>query len=93
MSYPRDASRLRWPGRPGAVGAEAGVDSCARSVTHHGALPRVLVVSLAPATHAAYTRRHSGHRTSPVILDVGDASLSYFVAGDGVPVTLLHGFT
>jgi 2-succinyl-6-hydroxy-2,4-cyclohexadiene-1-carboxylate synthase len=28
-----------------------------------------------------------------VILDVGDASLSYFVAGDGVPVTLLHGFT
>jgi 2-succinyl-6-hydroxy-2,4-cyclohexadiene-1-carboxylate synthase len=30
---------------------------------------------------------------SPVILDVGDASLSYFVAGDGRPVTLLHGFT
>jgi len=28
-----------------------------------------------------------------VILDAGDASLSYFVAGDGVPVTLLHGFT
>jgi 2-succinyl-6-hydroxy-2,4-cyclohexadiene-1-carboxylate synthase len=28
-----------------------------------------------------------------VILDVGDASLSYFVAGDGSPVTLLHGFT
>jgi len=28
-----------------------------------------------------------------VILDVGDASLSYFAAGDGVPVTLLHGFT
>jgi 2-succinyl-6-hydroxy-2,4-cyclohexadiene-1-carboxylate synthase len=28
-----------------------------------------------------------------VILDVGDASLSYFVAGDGIPVTLLHGFT
>ena len=28
-----------------------------------------------------------------MILDVGDASLSYFVAGDGVPVTLLHGFT
>ena len=28
-----------------------------------------------------------------MILDVGDASLSYFAAGDGVPVTLLHGFT
>ncbi len=30
---------------------------------------------------------------SLVILDVGDASLSYFVAGTGRPVTLLHGFT
>src|SRR5690349_11338432 len=29
----------------------------------------------------------------PVILDVGDATLSYFVAGEGRPVTLLHGFT
>jgi len=28
-----------------------------------------------------------------VILDVGDARLSYFVTGDGPPVTLLHGFT
>jgi 2-succinyl-6-hydroxy-2,4-cyclohexadiene-1-carboxylate synthase len=28
-----------------------------------------------------------------VILDVGDARLAYFVAGDGPPVTLLHGFT
>ena len=28
-----------------------------------------------------------------MILDAGDARLSYFVAGDGVPVTLLHGFT
>ena len=28
-----------------------------------------------------------------MILDVGDASLSYFVVGEGVPVTLLHGFT
>lgn len=28
-----------------------------------------------------------------MILDAGDASLSYFVAGEGVPVTLLHGFT
>lgn len=28
-----------------------------------------------------------------MILDVGDASLSYFVAGEGRPVTLLHGFT
>jgi len=59
--------RLRSPRRPGAVspqrnltiprdperGAEAGVDSCARSVTHlRDALPRVLVVSLAPAAYA-----------------------------------------
>ena len=28
-----------------------------------------------------------------MILDVGDARLSYFVAGDGPAVTLLHGFT
>jgi len=28
-----------------------------------------------------------------VILERGDVRLSYFVAGDGVPVTLLHGFT
>jgi len=28
-----------------------------------------------------------------VILDGGDARLSYFVAGEGTPVTLLHGFT
>ena len=28
-----------------------------------------------------------------MILDAGDASLSYFVAGEGRPVTLLHGFT
>jgi 2-succinyl-6-hydroxy-2,4-cyclohexadiene-1-carboxylate synthase len=28
-----------------------------------------------------------------VILDAGDARLSYFVAGEGSPVTLLHGFT
>ena len=28
-----------------------------------------------------------------MILDAGDARLSYFVAGDGVAVTLLHGFT
>src|SRR2546425_10786375 len=41
------------PRRPGACGAEAGVDSCARSVTNHGALPRVLVVSLAPAADGA----------------------------------------
>src|SRR5216683_6020060 len=42
------------PGRPGAYGAEAGVASCARSVTHlHDALPRVLVGSLAPAADAA----------------------------------------
>jgi 2-succinyl-6-hydroxy-2,4-cyclohexadiene-1-carboxylate synthase len=30
---------------------------------------------------------------STMILDVGDTSLSYFVAGEGRPVTLLHGFT
>ena len=28
-----------------------------------------------------------------MILERGDVRLSYFVAGDGVPVTLLHGFT
>ena len=28
-----------------------------------------------------------------MILDVGDASLSYYVTGEGRPVTLLHGFT
>ena len=28
-----------------------------------------------------------------MILDVGDASLTYFVTGEGRPVTLLHGFT
>ena len=28
-----------------------------------------------------------------MILDCEDASLSYFVAGEGLPVTLLHGFT
>src|SRR5216683_3648905 len=49
------------PGRPGAYGAEASVASCARSVTHlHDALPRVLVVSLAPAADAANTMRISG---------------------------------
>src|SRR5438270_7870035 len=42
------------PRRPGACSAEACVDSCARSVTHlRDALPRVLVVSLAPAADAA----------------------------------------
>ncbi len=55
------------PGRPGTNpphetfdfaetpgGAEAGVASCARSVTHRrDALPRVLVGSLAPAAKAA----------------------------------------
>jgi len=66
------------PRRPGAVspreilrfggdlerGAEAGVASCAHSVTHlRDALPRVLVVSLAPAADAANLRRtsRSGH--------------------------------
>src|SRR5204863_8865265 len=42
---------------------------------------------------AADTLRSSRDRTSLVILDVGDARLSYFVAGDGPAVTLLHGFT
>jgi hypothetical protein len=42
-------------------GAEACVDSCARSVTHlRDALFRVLVVSLAPAADAANMRRISG---------------------------------
>jgi len=42
-------------------GAEAGVDSCARSVTHlRDALSRVLVVSLAPAADAANLRRTPG---------------------------------
>jgi hypothetical protein len=45
---------LRGLGGRAPVGAEACVDSCARSVTHRrDALPRVLVVSLAPATDAA----------------------------------------
>ncbi len=52
------------PSRPGAFGAEAGVDSCARSVTHlRDALPRVLVVSLAPAADAANMRRTFQHMT------------------------------
>src|SRR5438034_9074584 len=41
-------------------------------------------------------RQRTGRRRSydrVVILDAGDARLSYFVAGDGPPVTLLHGFT
>jgi hypothetical protein len=47
--------------RPGGFCAEAGVDSCARPVTHPPhALPRVLVVSLAPAAHPANVRRISG---------------------------------
>jgi hypothetical protein len=37
-------------------GAEAGVDSCARSVTQYGALRRVLIVSLTPAADAADLR-------------------------------------
>ncbi len=48
------------PSRPGAYGAEAGVASCARSVTHlRDALPRVLVGSLAPAAEAAPWRANS----------------------------------
>jgi len=43
------------------MGAEAGVASCARSVTHlRDALPHVLVVSLAPAADAANMMRTSG---------------------------------
>src|SRR6267143_6391598 len=54
MSSSGSSLHLRWPSRPGAYGAEAGVASCARSVTHlRDALPRVLVVSLAPAVDAA----------------------------------------
>jgi len=45
-------SPIHRPGRPGFT--DAGVASCARSVTHlRDALPRVLVVSLAPAVEAA----------------------------------------
>jgi len=45
------------------AGAEACVDSCARSVSHlRDALPHVLVVSLAPAADAANMRRTSGAR-------------------------------
>src|SRR5260370_1469184 len=54
---------LSIPRGPGS-GAEAGVASCARSVGHlRDALPRVLVVSLAPAVHASNTRRISGRGT------------------------------
>src|SRR5438094_5518121 len=41
-------------------------------------------------------RQRTGRRRSydrVVILEGRDARLSYFVAGDGPPVTLLHGFT
>jgi hypothetical protein len=78
VSRPRGSLHLHRPWRPGAVsphgiwrfrgdpekGAEASVDSCARSVTHlRDALPRLLVVSLAPAASAANMRRTSvaGH--------------------------------
>jgi len=45
-------SPIHRPSRPGF--ADAGVISCARSVTHlRDALTRVLVVSLAPAAEAA----------------------------------------
>jgi len=52
-SVGRIIAALRRPRRPGASGAEAGVDYFARSVTHHGALIRALIVSLAPAADAA----------------------------------------
>ncbi len=55
------------PSRPGAYGAEAGVASCARSVSSPArrcggpstyALPHVLVGSLAPAAEAAPCRAY-----------------------------------
>src|SRR5229473_8603232 len=53
------------PRRPGAYGAEACVASCARSVTHlRNALPRVLVVSLAPAADVAKYAADLGRGTS-----------------------------
>jgi hypothetical protein len=86
VSRPRGSLHLHRPWRPGAVsphgiwrfrgdpekGAEASVDSCARSVSSPAstggdprryALPRVLVVFLAPAADAANLRRTSspGH--------------------------------
>src|SRR5919109_5404372 len=66
---PPDSRAASRPERPGACGAEAGVDSCARSAApaqprrgHPGrcALPRVLVVSLAPADHAAISAAGPG---------------------------------
>src|SRR5207253_6396732 len=69
------------PRRPGACGAEAGVDSCARSVSSPArrcgdpsryALPRVLVVSLAPAADGAKYASELGVVTSaPRPLNVG----------------------
>src|SRR6266852_3784562 len=54
---------LRFRGDP-ELGAEAGVASCARLVTHlRDALPRVLVVSLAPAADAAKYAADLGRRT------------------------------
>ncbi len=58
------SAHLRRPSRPGAFGTEAGVASCARSVTHlRDALFRVLVVSLAPADKVANLQRppRAGH--------------------------------
>src|ERR1700674_1471129 len=52
---PGSRSPIHRPSRPGF--ADAGVASCARSVTHlRDALPRVLVGSLSPAAKAASWR-------------------------------------
>src|SRR5712692_2396089 len=55
---PGNRPALHRPSRPGC--ADAGVASCARSVTHlRDALPHVLVGSLAPAAEAAPRRPNS----------------------------------
>ncbi len=87
------------PRRPGAVppkgicrfhpesGAEACVDSCARSVTHlRDALPRVLVVSLAPAADAAKYAADLRDRTPKipaVKLSASLVALALLAAGCG----------
>src|SRR6266567_2185251 len=63
------------PSRPGAYGAEAGVASCARSVTHlRDALPHVLVGSLAPAADAAkYAADLGGETLMAVTIKPGES--------------------
>src|SRR5713101_1588464 len=107
---PRSHSPMHRPSRPGAdsphgilrfrgdpeKGAEAGVASCARSVTHlRDALPHVLVGSLAPAAEAAKYAADlrcetlslawsltDGWRSSPA---VGPASAARYACGSPGP--------